>query len=351
MRYRCLFLGIVIALSVQQLSAQYDDQPTYEDTVEVYSDVFYIEEPLNLTIKFNIKDFQKSRKEEKYHPAEMTCHVSDTFCVTHPVRVRARGKFRRDNCTMPTFWVNIRYAGIEAEELRNITKMKMVSRCKDAAQYKDYVLREYLVYKILNLLTDYSFRVRLVRVKFVDTGRKNKEYEDWGFFIEPEKMMVDRLGAVAIKSDKLSIRTVNEQMMDQAALFCYMIGQGDFSVTGRHNLKVLAVKEDGPRGFIPVPYDFDFCGLVNTEYAAPRESLGISSVRERYYLGPCQSQPKLQKAIADLSSSQDEITELIMNFEYLDQEAKEDMVTYLDSYFEEAADEQFIETRIAPTCR
>jgi hypothetical protein len=350
MRYSFILTGLIVLLSVP-LFSQNENQPTFEDTVQVYEDLFGINEPLNLTLEFNIKEFQKSRKDEKYHPAEMTCFVNDTFHVTHKVRVRARGKYRRDNCQMPPFWLNIRYAGIEAEDLADVTKMKVVTRCRSASVYESYVLREYLVYKIYNLLSPYSFNTRLVRLTYVDTGRKNTVTEDWGFIIEPEEMMAERNNAMAIKSDVLSLRTVNEEIMDHVAFFHYMVGQCDYSVTGRHNLKILTLKDYGPTGFIPVPYDFDYTGLVNANYATPGENLGITTVRQRYFLGACRSEQQHEETIAWLASYREEIENLILDFEYLDERDKVDMVDYLESYFKETEQKGFIKRRIDPTCR
>ena len=111
MRYALFVTGIFLLLFVP-LSAQYEDVPTFEDTLEVYKDLFIRKEPLDLTLKFDIREFRKTRRKEKYHPAELTCHVRDGFEVTHRVRVKARGIFRRDYCTMPPFWLNIRHAGM-----------------------------------------------------------------------------------------------------------------------------------------------------------------------------------------------------------------------------------------------
>jgi hypothetical protein len=346
---RCTF--VLIVLISLPLCAQDDWQPTFEDTLAVYEDLFGVNEPLVLTMKFNLNEFRKTKRKEKYHPAEMTCHVSDTFEVNHQVRVRARGNFRMDHCTMPPFWLNIRFAGIETDELDDVIKMKVVTRCRGAAQYENYVLREYLVYRIYNLLSPYSFNTRLVRLKYVDTGKKGRVTEDWGFIIEPESEMAKRNNAMAIKSDKLSIRTVNKESMDHVALFHYMIGHGDYSVTGRHNLKILASRDYGPAGFITVPYDFDYTGMVDAHYAVPGEALGIRSVKERYYLGACRSTEVYEQTIAWLASYRDEIYDLILSFEYLEEEERQDMVDYLESYFEEVESKGFIRRRLASTCR
>jgi hypothetical protein len=131
---------------------------------------------------------------------------------------------------------------------------------------------------------------------------------------------------------------VNREQMDKVAMFSYMIAQADYSVTGRHNLKILTPKEYGTTGFLTVPYDFDYCGLVNAEYAVPGENLGIENVRERFYLGACRSKEDYQKAINWLASYRDEIMDLINSFEYLEE------------YFEQAEFEKFIERYIQPTC-
>ena len=351
MRY-LLFLAGILLFFFLPLSAQYDDVPTFEDTMAVYEDLFWTKEPLHLTLKGNIKEFKKGRRDGKYYPAELTCHVSDSFQVTHPVRIRARGEFRRDYCTMPPYWLNIRHAGIEAEDLQDVVKIKMVTRCRSSASHEYLVQREYLVYQLFNLLSEYSFNTRLVKIKYIDTGKKkNQEEEVWGFLIEPNQMLADRNNCMIIESERLAIRTVNQEYMDKMAFFNYMIGHGDFSVTGQHNLKILAKKEYGPTGFIPVPYDFDYVGLVNAIYAVPGETLGIENVRERYYLGACRDDAVHEKTISWLGSYQDKMIELIMNFEYLPEKEKLDMVEYLNSYFTAAERDGFIKYHINPTCR
>lgn len=331
--------------------AQVETTASFQDTLEVYEGLFADREPLYLTMKFDIKKFQRTRRKERYQPAQMTCHVCDTFSVTHPVRVKARGSFRRDNCSVPPFWLNIRYSGIEARELEGIKRMKVVIRCRKAAQYEDYVLREYLVYRIYNLVSPYSFRVRLVRLELIDTGRRNRVSEDWAFMIEPDELVARRLGGKVIKSDRLAMRTVNQEVMDLLAMFHYMIGNGDYSVTGRHNLKILALSGPGPSGFIPLPYDFDYTGLVNTHYAVPGEELGIKSVRERYFLGPCKSEERYRSIIGKLESLRDDIIQLILDFEYLDENEKRDMVEYIQGFYNEADNKRFIDRSIMPTCR
>ena len=333
------------------LHAQQEGVPSYKDTVAVYEDLFSAAEPLYLTLKFDVKALKKTRHQDVYHDAEMTNVVSDDFQVSDSVQVKARGILRRDNCTLPPIWLNIDHAGIKADSLQDVIRMKMVVRCKNAAQYGPYVLREYLVYKIYNIITPLSYRVRLVRLTIIDTGKGNEVTEDWAFLQEPDELMTLRLNSKMIKNDELSMSRVNPEIISSLSMFQYMIGNGDYSVTGRHNLKFLALNSGNPSGFLPVPYDFDFSGLVNPHYALPSETLGTTSVQERYYLGLCRPKPVHEETIQELAQFEDEIMEYIKDFEYLDDKEKVDMIEYLGSYFKESKESWFIDRKIAPTCR
>jgi len=351
MRTLFIITGILLVFS-GRLTAQVDNVQTSEDSSAVYEGLFNSEDPLHLTLKADLKTFKKTAKKENYHPAEMTCTVDENFQVTDPVRIKARGIARKVLCSLPPIWLNIRHSGMKADSLKdlNINKIKLVVRCRSNKSYEHYVLREYLVYKLYNLITPYSFRVRLVRLTFVDTSKDNEATEDWAFLIEPMNLMCARLNAANIKSQKLSMRTLNPEHMDLVSLFSYMIGNEDLSVTGRHNLKILSVKPPGPQGFTPVAYDFDITGLVNTQYANPRVELGISSVKERYYLGPCRSESEHMESVQKLASCKDELIDYIKGFEYLDEKERTDVAAYIESYFSEAENDNFIERKILSTC-
>jgi len=277
--------------------------------------------------------------------------ISDDFQVTDSVLVKPRETIRRKICNLPPIWVKIGNSGIRTDSLQNEFRMNMVLRCKNAAQYESYVLREYLVYKIYNITTPFSYRVRLVRLTIIDTGNGNEVTEDWAFLQEPDELMTLRLNGMMIKKDVLSINTVNPEVINSLSMFQYMIGNTDYSVTGQHNLKILVSKEYGPTGFIPVPYDFDYSGLVNTDYAIPSETLGTTSVQERFYLGPCRPKQVHEETIQKLAQFNDEIMVYIKDFEYLEDKEKVDMIEYLDSYFKESKESWFIDRKIAPTCR
>jgi hypothetical protein len=54
-----------------------------------------------------------------------------------------------------------------------------------------------------------------------------------------------------------------------------------------HNTRLIAPARGVAAGVIPVPYDFDFSGLVDAPYAEPPDILKIANVRQRQYRGYC----------------------------------------------------------------
>jgi len=348
---RTLVVTILLVFVGFPLLSQQECVATYQDAEAVYGDLFSEEEPLNLTLKFDVQAYKKTRHQDVNHEAEMTIVGSDDFQGSNSVQVKARGTIRRKICNLPPISLNIGNSEIKADSLQDVFRINMVVPCKNAAKYGPYVLREYMVYKIYNIITPLTYRVRLVRLTIIDTGKDNKVTKDWAFLQEPDELMTLRLNSNMIKSDALSMSSMNPKIINNLSMFQYMIGNADYSVTGRHNLKILASKEYGPTGFIPVPYDFDYSGLVNTDYAVPSETLGTTSVQERYYLGLCRPKQVHEETIQELAQFEDEIMEYIKNFEYLDEEEKVDMIEYLDSYFKESRESGFIDRKIAPTCR
>lgn len=343
-----LFVIIGISALAQESSSFY----VVQDSVEIDEDIFADEKPADITLTYNIKEYQKNKSAGKYMPAELVYHLTDSTADRHhTVRIKARGKNRREQCNFPPLWINIKKADIHNIQLENTKKIKLVTHCGGNKIYESYVLKEFLAYKIYNILSPYSFRVRLVRINYVDTGRKNKTIISWGVLLEPESMLADRLKLIPIENDRISIQITDTLWTDYMAIFQYMIGNADYSVVGRHNLKLLRSMDFNKPNLIPVPYDFDYSGLVNAHYAVPGTTLGINSVKERYFLGPCRQAQDYQQILTAFKSKKDEIYELVKFFEYLSENERKNIVNYLDEFFNNMDANYFIAKSFLSTCR
>jgi hypothetical protein len=351
MRILLLYISLCSCIHGYVLSQDTDSSHFYSDTLSLQVDLFGGEEPLDITLEFDIKSYQRGKMKGEYQPVQLTYHVNDTLDINKEVRVKARGEFRRAHCILPPFWLNIKKAKVGNKYLEDVNKIKIVTHCNNSKQYEQYVIKEYLAYKIYNEISPYSFRTRLIRMKYIDTGRKNKETSSWAFMIEPEEMMTERLGVVSIKSDAVSQRYTDTLMMDVVALYMYMIGNADFSVAGRHNLKLVRWMDPMKPLAVPVPYDFDYAGLVNADYAVPGENLGLTSVTQRYYLGPCRSDQQFLTAIHQIQEKKKRILGVVESSPYLEEYARKEMTKYLGEYFSEAEETNKLLTSIKRTCR
>lgn len=342
----------LLIISIYVYSQESADSYAIEDSLILKTDIFAEEEPASITLSYDMKEFRKMQGKDKYLEAELIYHMGDPVNDVHRiVRVMARGKNRQEVCTFPPIWINIRKAEKENMYLQNTTKMKLVTHCGNSGTFQTYVLKEYLIYKIYSLITPYSFRVRLVKMKYIDTSRKNRETDRWAFLIEPEIMLAERLDMMPLKSDRVGMQMTDTAMTNTMAMYQYLIGNSDYSIAGRHNVKIL--RDTNPMVFnvIPVPYDFDYTGLVNAHYAIPGGTLGIETVKERYFLGPCRNSADYQKSIDELVSKKESIFDLINDFEYLTDVEKKNMISYLNEFYTESGDSKFIEREISSTCR
>jgi hypothetical protein len=321
------------------------------DTIDTSIDLFAIDEPMKISLFMDMKKYKREEFEGDYMNVDFLYEVSDTLHIRKKVRIKPRGVFRRNYCSMAPFWLNIRKADVANEHLQDVKRMKVVTRCRDAKSYDELVLREYLAYKIYNILSPVSFRVRLIRMRYVDTGKNNKVTEGWAFLIEPEGLLAERMDALAVKRDDLAMSLMKPEDMDRVALFMYLIGNTDYSVSGRHNLKILGMPGFGSEGYTPVPYDFDIAGIVDAYYANPREGLGLTSVRVRYFQGPCRSDEAFMEAIEHINQYREEILTLVSEFEYLDSKNKKKVLKYLEDYFALAANGQRLINDLKRTCR
>jgi hypothetical protein len=352
MNKKWFLFGILIAACLNSIAQEPSYPNVVQDSLEIDVDIFADENPAEITLIYNIKEYQKNKYSDDYISAELIYHLGDSMADRHQtVRIKARGNNRRERCSFPPLWINIKKSDIHNKQLKDTKKIKLVTHCGGNSAFEPYVLKEFLAYKIYNVLSPFSFRVRLVRLNFIDTGRKNKVTVSWGILIEPEEMLAERLNMIPIENDNVSIQLTDTLWTNYMAIFQYMIGNADYSVEGRHNVKLLRYTDFNKPNLIPVPYDFDYTGIVDAFYAIPGENLGITSVKDRYFLGPCRPIQDYLPILDDFQGRKEEIYQLINSFEYLSEKERKGVTAYLDEFFNYTDKVYFIESSFLSTCR
>jgi hypothetical protein len=286
---------------------------------------------LNITLKGNLREVLNDRSNlPKNFPLVLSYKKEDSTEINLPVEVRTRGHFRRlkENCSYPPLLIQFSTDGPHLSTVfSEQKKIKLVMPCKG----EEYLIREWLVYKIYNLVTPKSFRVRLVKVKLEDDKNKKSVTAFYGILLEEEKQMAKRNKAVAVELPLRPQQTQTDAFLHMA-VFEYLIGNTDWSTQYQHNIKLLRMDSNSVP--ITVPYDFDHSGMVNTPYALPAEELQLNSIRERRYRGYCVSNLKVfEPVIARYNQLKADIYKIYTSCTLLDEKYIKSTLQYLDEFY------------------
>lgn len=293
--------------------------------------LFESDEVLQFSLKGNLKDVLNDRtKVPKNFPLVLSFMKEDNSQMEIPVQVKTRGRFRRlkQNCEYPPLLIQFPEEGPHLSSVfKEQKKLKLVMPCTG----DNYVIREWLAYKIYNLVTPKSFRARLVKVTLEDEKNKKPVTPFYGLVLEEEKQLAKRNEMISVEKQLKPHQVMKDDFLNMA-VFEYLIGNTDWSVQFLQNIKLLA--KDSVSVSFAVPYDFDHAGIVNAPYAHPAEELLMESVRQRRYRGYCMTDLKLFKpAIALYNSLKDQIYGIYSNCPLLDEKVKNSTIEYLDEFY------------------
>jgi hypothetical protein len=260
--------------------------------------LFRSTDPLEITITANFKSVNNDRvpNSTKTFPGTIEYAGEKGTPVSMPIRLRGRGHARRQICS----FVPIRLE-LPKEQTRNTVldghgPIDLGTHCSNSQE--ELVLREYAAYRIYNLLTPRSFRARLVRATYLDaTTKKPITTPRHAMLIEDEDDVAKRMEGRIVDLAGVTFNRVDAETMVLLSLFEYMIGNTDMSMYKKHNIRLVQTPA-GQR--FPVPYDFDYAGLVDASYAIPAKHFGLATVRDRMYLGPCRTAAEFEPFFAKM---------------------------------------------------
>ncbi|NJO25292.1 MAG: hypothetical protein HC867_05185 [Bacteroidia bacterium] len=293
--------------------------------------LFSSEEVFDIALKGKVRDVLNDRAvDSKYHPLVLAYKNDDSAEINIPVEVKTRGHFRklRANCFYPPLQIKFakkepQTSSVFGEQL----KLKLVMPCKG----EEFIIREWLAYKLYNLVTEKSFRARLVRVKLEDERSKKPSTAFYGMLLEEEHQLAKRNNTVSVER-KLKPEQTQPDAFLAMAMFQYMIGNTDWSTQYMQNIKFLA--PDSHAVATAVPYDFDHAGIVGAPYARPAEELLMSSVRQRRYRGYCVQDIKVfDPVIEKFNRLKNDIYAVYTGCLLLDEKYKNSTVKYLDEFY------------------
>jgi len=352
-------LFLLMAEAPAAASAQIDGFPTPEEYAEraeasENAPLFQSHDPLKMTLRTDLEFILDERDDSTEVDGTVTFIDLDGAEATRPVEVRARGNFRRDrrNCNFPPLRLDFPRSEMAGTVFDGQNQMKLVTPCHDDRDdYQRYVLNEYLAYRVLNLLTPYSYRVRLVEITYEDTSEDYDTRTKIAFLIESDEAMAERSRATHLEVPQMHPMMADGDQSVTVAMFNYMIGNVDWSPAFFHNVELLRL-EDGRH--LTVPYDFDFSGVVNARYASvpPELSNDIRRVRQRLYRGFCRSQIEHTRVATVFNAARQQIEDLYRGFAlYQDENDARDALDYYEDFWKVIDDAREFEDEILDKCR
>ena len=312
------------------------------------------EEPLEIELE---ADWDPIRRDDSpkpaQHPGVLTYQGPDGP-VRIPLRVAASGRSRRtqDICELPPLRLDLPKRERKGTLFRGIGELKLTTHCRHTTKYEQYVVLEYLAYRAYAALTDWSHRVRLLRVTYREPGG-GPRWQRLAFAIEDASDLAKRVGATRVRESAVARASLDDAAASRAELFFYMVGMTDFSLIRRlggpccHNVRAL---RRGDGRVVPVPYDFDQTGVVNPEYAAPNARLGIRFVTQRKFRGQCRAQPTVDATLALLREKRAAVRALFESQRELSARSRQRALAYLASFDRWADDPAAVAKTLSAEC-
>jgi len=314
--------------------------------------LFVSEEPLKFTLIIDTRELKKDESDDpQYSDGQLILQEDASNEKTFDIKVRARGISRRkgDFCSFPPLKLNFKKKDVEGTVFEGQDKLKLVTYCQDQDIYESYVLKEYLIYKFYNCLTPYSFKVRLAEITYKDINDKGKDVQRYGFLIEDDDIMAERNGGQISEVLMSNHDRCERNTLDVFTLFQFMIGNLDWWIASpvQHNVKVVVLANGDA---VPIPYDFDYSGVVNASYAIPPEILPVKNVRERYFRGYCRLSGTYELVVEKFNQQKECIYSNVNNFKPLDEKYKKDIIKYFDDFYNIVNDPKQIKRKVYDMC-
>ncbi len=356
MRVHSNWRWLVLQLAIAGLWGWFSASPAFaEDAAASPTPLFTTDEPLRLRLEAPFsKLFRGGSGEREFQGGRVVYTDASGREAAIDLGVRVRGRSRAANCSFKPLLLNFAADGLEGTVFAGQNKLKLVTHCDPGGVYEQYLWLEYSAYRVLNLLTDTSLRVRVVEATYYDSERKREIITKPGLLIEDEKRFAARQGLEVLPDPRIDRARYDQSALALVEVFEYFIGNTDWSAVAPpvdgdccHNIVPFA-RADGK--LVPVPYDFDLSGIVNKPEALPAPELPIRKVRQRLYRGPCRDLAELQASFEPFLRQREDITELLRGMHGLDNKQAGSARRYIDDFYAVLADPARVEKAFRSVC-
>ncbi|MFO7613910.1 MAG: hypothetical protein R6W71_04645 [Bacteroidales bacterium] len=305
--------------------------------------LFLTDEVLRVDLQADFEAVFSVNDDSTYFPATIAFPLDDGRIMPMEIKIRSRGKTRRKKqfCSFSPLRLNFPRKETAGTPFEGQNVLKLVTHCNKADHYEQNAILEYLIYKAFNVLTDSSFKVRPALVNYIFDDDKGETIQKFAFFIEREKLLAERLEGVERKPDMIHPNRLDPYQTCLVDIFQYMIGNTDYSIYELHNVMLIS-DASGTLQPIPVPYDFDWSGVVSAKYAVPNPKINTKDVTIRVYRGIRQEPETINRVIRRFNEKKEEIYSVFEEYGLLDDKEKKRVTRYLDDFYRVIGNERLV---------
>lgn len=327
----------------------------YGKDIKDYDPLFQSDETLEAEVEGPFVYLARERPEEEEADGKFRYTDADGTIIEFDVLLRARGNWRLkpEICRFPPLRFNFKKSQTDDTLFDKQDKLKVITHCQNNSLYAQSIVSEYLAYRIWNLLSDYSFRVRLVNMTYIYTDR-NQTRHSYAVFLEHKDRLGKRIGGEPVLTERVPVGSLYPADLNLASVFQFFLGNTDFSPIATapdedccHN-QVLFTSEAGL--YRTVPFDFDQTGFVNARHAAPNPRFGLASVRQRLYRGRCVNNELLPTTLQLFRDRQSDIVALVENQAELTSATRRNLLKYIEDFYKLIDKPKQVEDKIIEDC-
>jgi hypothetical protein len=292
---------------------------------------------IDLRVETDWKKLIRNRRDKKWWPATFHLTAGDTTRVL-PGKIRSRGNIRLEVCQNPSLKVKFKKKALLAAGFSDLNDWKIVLQCSSTANGEQYLLREQFVYALHQVFSEHTHRLVPARLQPC-TKENDQKDEIKAFLIESEEQLCARYEKGRVLATKTaSTHSLDRESYVNMCLFNYLVLNTDWAVFNLHNVEI--IQPGNAESLIPIPYDFDYSGFVNTSYAVPQEQLDLTSVHLPYWLGHHVTEAEIRAGAAHFLARRDAATALLNDHPRLSNYDRKRLTKRLEVFFELMADER-----------
>ena len=198
--------------------------------------LFEREDTIEVLITAPWRELVRDSRFQGSYPATIVFADESGKTETLELTVERRGITRQRVCKIPPIKIRFDKKAVKGTTFRGQKSLKMVTHCESSPRYEQYYILEFLAYRIYNLLTDFSFKVRPLTATYLQAGsdsdekkgssffkKKTSEGPAFAFLIEEDKDVANRHDLKKLNVSKIRTTQLDSDEAALYALFQFLI--------------------------------------------------------------------------------------------------------------------------------